>query len=311
MNLFDPGLGRKYEHNTKRVINKDGTFNIKRTGMRTQPYQKMLKMSKFKFFALIVLIYLGANMAFTLIYLAIGTDCIALSSSDIHLNPFFKALFFSMQTFTTVGFGSIFPTDPVENFISGMEAMTGWIFFAMATGLVYGRFSRPSARILFSNNALISPFNGGKALMFRVVNRRPNVLMEMEAKVMLSMDVDEGEGVMRRYYNLKLDVSSVHFFPLSWTLVHPLNDSSPLYGLSKEQLQQKSAEILILIKGFDDSFSQHVHIRFSYTWDEIIWNAKFVRNYHALENGEILLNIDGVHDYQLIVNEESTNTEGS
>lgn len=298
MRLFDPGLGRNYSHNTKRIINKDGSFNIKRKGIRTLAYQSMLKMSRTRFIGNIVLVYLGVNIFFTLIYMLIGTDSLSYGGEHADMNPFLKGLFFSMQTFTTVGFGSIYPNDPLANFVSGMEAMTGWIFFAIATGLVYGRFSRPSARILFSNNALISPFKDGKALMFRIVNRRPNVLMEMEAKVMLALDVDEGEEVMRRYFNLKLDTASIHFFPLSWTIVHPLNDSSPFHGLTQEDLKNKSAEVLILIKGFDDSFSQHVHIGFSYTHDELVWNAKFVRNFEANQDGEIELDIDAVHNYQ-------------
>ncbi|MBR9918127.1 K+ channel, inward rectifier [bacterium] len=298
MKFFDPGLGRAYRHNTQRVINKDGTFNIRRTGIRKQPYQSMLRMSATRFFTMMVLWYLAVNIAFSLVYLLIGVEHLEISSSQININPFLKALFFSMQTFTTVGFGSIFPTDPLSNFVSGMEAMAGWIFFALATGLVYGRFSRPSARILFSNNALISPYQDGKALMFRIVNRRPNILMEMDAKVMLTMDVDLGKEVVRRYYNLKLETSSIHFFPLSWTLVHPLDESSPFHGLSKEELAKRNAEVLILIKGFDDTFSQHVHVRFSYVVDEIVWNARFIRNFYADEEGLINLDIDRVHEYE-------------
>ncbi len=298
MRLFDPGLGRDYEHNTKRIINKDGSFNIKRTGIRTQMYQSMLHMSRMRFFLYLILMYLAANLLFTIAYLIIGTDSLSLAGKHDEMGPFLKALFFSMQTFTTVGFGSIFPNDPIANFVSGMEAMMGWLFFAVATGLVYGRFSRPSARILFSNNILVGPHKEGNALMFRIVNRRPNVLMEMEAKVMLAIDVDEGEEVFRKYFNLKLEASSLHFFPLSWTIIHPINDSSPLSQLNRSDLKAKSAEVLILIKGFDDSFSQQTHIRFSYTHDEFVWGARFVRNFHAQENGEILLNIDGVHDFE-------------
>ncbi len=300
MKLFDPGLGRKYAHNTKRIINKDGSFNVVRKGIRNQRYQQLLKMSTFQFLLNITFVYLLFNLLFASAYLIIGTDSISFANEDIQdMPPVLKALFFSMQTFTTVGFGSIYPNDPMANFISGMEAMAGWLFFAVATGLVYGRFSRPSARILFSNNALISPFKDGKGLMFKVVNRRPNVLMEMEARVMLAMDVDEGEEVFRRYFNLKLESSTIHFFPLSWTLIHPINDSSPIYGLNADDLKSKSAELLILIKGFDDTFSKHVHLRFSYTSDEWVWGARFVRNYQSQENGEILLDIDAVHDYEL------------
>ena len=301
MRWFDPGLGREYAHNTKRIINKDGSFNVIRKGIRRQVYQQLLHMRSISFIFWMVAVYLVVNVIFGLTYLATGTDGLAFAND--HLNempPAWKALFFSMQTFTTVGFGSIFPNDPMANFISGMEAFAGWLFLAVATGLVYGRFSRPSARILFSNHALVAPYKEGTALMFRLVNRRPNVLMEMEARVMLALDVDEGEEVMRRYFNLKLEMSSIHFFPLTWTVVHPIDESSPIHALSKEELERKSAELLILIRGFDDTFSKHVHLRFSYTHDEWVWNARFVRNFEALESGEILLDIDGVHDFELI-----------
>ena len=301
MRLFDPGLGRDYAHNTKRIINKDGTFNVVRKGIRRQRYQELLQMDGWKFFLNITVVYLLFNILFAIAYLVIGTDSISFGNKDIEqMSPILKALFFSMQTFTTVGFGSIYPNDAIANFVSGMEAMSGWLFFAVATGLVYGRFSKATARILFSNNAIVTPYKGGTAVMFRVVNRRPNVLMEMEAKVMMAMDVDEGEEVLRRYFNLKLEASSIHFFPLSWTLVHPIVEGSPLYGLNKDDLEAKSAEMLILIKGFDDTFSKHVHLRFSYTYDEWVWGAIFKRNYEAMENGEIMLDIDAVHDYEKV-----------
>ena len=310
MRIFDPGFGRSYKHNTKRIINKDGSFNVVRKGIRKQRYQSLIKMNTRQFIGFTVLVYIGINLLFAIAYYAAGVEHLRVTSSYITVDGFGKAFYFSMQTFTTVGFGSIFPTDPLSNFISGMEAMAGWMFFALATGLVYGRFSLPSARILFSDNALISPHKGGNALMFRIVNRRPNVLMEMEAKVMLALDVDMGEEVLRRYFNLKLEASSIHFFPLTWTIVHPIDDSSPFHELSKQELLDRRAEVLILIKGYDDTFSQHVHIRFSYTAEEWVWGAKFIRNFYARDDGFIEIDIDGVHKYEK-VELESSGIQGS
>lgn len=300
MNSFDPGFGQKYAHNTKRIINKDGTFNIIRKGIRNQRFQTLVEMSSKRFAVGVVLVYLILNIAFAIVYLILGVDNLLFIGKADSFPPVLKAFYFSMQTFTTVGFGSIFPADNVTNFVSGMEAMVGWMFFAIATGMVYRRFSRPSARILFSNNALVSPYKQGQALMFRIVNRRPNVLMEVEARVMLAIDMDEGEETHRRYFNLKLETSSIHFFPLSWTIVHPLDDSSPVYQLGKEDFERKKAEVLILIKAFDETFSQHVHLKFSYTADELVWNARFIRNFKSLNSGQIELDIDAVHNYELI-----------
>lgn len=298
-NKFDPGFGQKYAHNTKRIINKDGTFNITRKGIRNQQFQTLVEMSVLRFIALVIAFYLLINLFFAGIYMLLGAEHIVYIDSH-EQSDFLKTFFFSMQTFTTVGFGSVYPEDPLSNFVSGMEAMLGWMFFALATGIVYRRFSRPSARLLFSNNALISPHKNGEALMFRIVNRRPNVLMEMDARVMLAVDMDEGERVNRRYFNLKLDTASIHFFPLSWTLVHPINEDSPLFNLTAEDFVHKKIEILILIKGFDETFSQNVHLRFSYTYDEIVWNARFIRNYKSLDTGQIELDIDSVHNYELL-----------
>ncbi len=296
---FDPGFGQKYAHNTKRIINKDGSFNITRKGVRNQWFQTMIQMSSTRFAVILTLFYLLSNLVFAITYLVLGVEHISFVG-NYSFAPFEKAFYFSLQTFTTVGFGSLYPSDPMTNFVSGMEAMMGWMFFAIATGLVYRRFSKPTARILFSNNALICPHKDGNSLMFRAVNRRPNVLMEMEARVMLAVDMDEGEKVFRRYFNLKLETSSIHFFPLSWTLVHHIDEDSPLHALTRQDFKDKKVEILIMIKGFDETFSQTIPIRFSYTADEIEWNARFVPNYKSLDNGQIELNIDGVHDFEYV-----------
>ncbi|MBT8326682.1 MAG: hypothetical protein KJP21_03100 [Bacteroidia bacterium] len=298
-NKFDPGFGQKYAHNTKRIINKDGTFNITRKGIRNQQFQTLVDMPGTRFVALVSAFYILVNILFAFIYMILGAEHIIFINS-YHLPDFLKSFFFSMHTFTTVGFGSIYPQDPLTNFVAGMEAMLGWLFFAIATGMVYRRFSRPSARLLFSNNALISPHKNGEALMFRIVNRRPNVLMEMDARVMLAVDMDEGVRVNRRYFNLKLDTSSIHFFPLSWTIVHSIDEDSPLYKLTAEDYIHKRIEVLILIKGFDETFSQNVHLRYSYTYDEIVWNARFIRNFKSLDTGQIELDIDSVHNYETL-----------
>lgn len=293
---YDPGLGKSYDKRTARIINKDGSFNVNRHGVRRLHYQWLLQTSNLEFYATIVGAYLLFNILFALVYMGVGIEKLG-GKVDMWAFPdFFKALFFSMQTFTTVGYGSVFPLGGMVSFIAGMEAMVGLLFFAVATGLVYGRFSRPSARILFSNNALISPYrDNDTALMFRLVNRRLNVLMEMEARVIVAMDVDESEEVRRSFFRLELETSSIVFFPLTWTIVHPINKNSPFQGLTHEDLLKRDTEILILVKGYDETFSQHVHVRFSYTADELVWGAKFVRNFQSTDDGVVELDIDHVH----------------
>ncbi len=173
--------------------------------------------------------------------------------------------------------------------------MTGVLGFAFGAGLLYGRFSRPSARILFSANAIIAPYQGGRALMFRAVNVRPNAIMDLSATVLL-MAVGEDGDRKRSYIPLDLERPSVFFFPLTWTVVHPIDRKSPLYGRTASQLAAQSAEVLVLIKGFDDTFSQVVHARTSYRHDEILWGRRFVRAFNTDQKGDLVLDVNGVHD---------------
>jgi inward rectifier potassium channel len=297
-NQSDVGLSKSYDHETRRIINKDGTFNVTRKGVRNQGFQTLISMPIGRFLFWVSIAYLVINIAFAFVYLVLGTEHLQFAGKAGSFSPFLKALYFSMQTFTTVGFGSIIPLNDATNFVSGMQAMSGWMFFAVATGIIYSRFSKPTARLLFSDRALISPYEDGEALMFRVVNRRPNVLMEMEASVLLVMDVDKSEQVSRKFYNLDLETSSITFFPLSWTIVHPLQGTSPIKNIGIEELVKRKAEILILLKGFDETFGQNIRLRFSYTADEIVSNAKFIRNFEVTKNGQIELDIEAVHSFE-------------
>ncbi len=296
---FDPGFGVDYKTRTKRIINKNGSFNIKRHGMRKLVFHSLRSMGNLRFFTVVIITYMLVNLLFAFIYYLSGIEHIVASQTHLNVPDLLMAFFFSMQTFTTVGFGSIFPDDAITNFIAGMEAMTGLLFFAVATGLVYGRFSKPVIGIMSSHNMLVSPFNKNEdGLMFRITGLRPNVLVEVEAKVILAIDVDHSDHVQREYIPLELDTDYVAFLALSWTVVHPINKKSPIYGYSKEDMIRDNAEVLILIRAYDDAYGQHVHMRFSYVPEEIIWGAKFIRNYFTDEEGEIHLNINAIHEYE-------------
>ena len=297
-NTFDPGLGENYNRKTKRIINQDGTFNVIRKGKKSHLYQDLIGMGKWKFYSLLILLYLILNGIFAAVYTTIGIDSLGGTLVNNSLPHYIHAFFFSMQTFTTVGFGAIFPKDPATNFVAGMEAMAGLLFFALATGLVYGRFSKPSAKILFSKNALISPFKKGNALMLRLVNKRANVLIDMDARVFLVMAETSNSGSNRKYYSLKLQIDQIAFFPLSWTIVHPINETSPFFGLTPQEMRDLNAEVIVLLRGFDETFGQQVHARYSYISDEIVWGAKFIKNFSTDENGEIILDIEGVHLFE-------------
>ncbi|MDP4175536.1 MAG: ion channel [Bacteroidota bacterium] len=297
----DPGFGEKYFSQTQRLINKDGSFNIIKKGAGFTPrdiYQYLINISWPKFFLIILAFYVALNFVFAMLYFIVGADHINGINSRSFINTYSDLFFFSVQTFTTVGYGGMIPKDLITNIIAAMETLTGLLGFALATGLLYGRFSRPSARIIYSKMALISPFKDKNSFQFRIANQRRNTLMEMEAKVMVAfIERTDGQSV-KRYYDMKLERSYIYFFPLSWTLVHPIDNESPLSGKGPNELRALEAEILILIKGFDDTFSQVVHSRFSYRYDEIIWGAKFKKTFFIDDNGDFVIDLKNIHDYE-------------
>jgi inward rectifier potassium channel len=177
------------------------------------------------------------------------------------------------------------------NVVSSFESLLGVLGFAVATGLLYGRVSRPSARFGFSENMLITPYQDGTSLQFRVVNRRPNSLMELEVRPMLML-VETGNGEPKRTYNmLRLEREGVLFLPLTWTVVHPIDQESPLWGKTAEDLARLQAEVLILVKAYDDTFSQTVLARHSYRHDEIVWGKRFAPAFFVDDEGDLVLEI--------------------
>lgn len=295
---FDPGLTQKFTVPLRRAINKDGSFNVHRRGTTWRDvngYLYLINMPWPGFFACILLGYLVVNTLFALAYYALGPEQLqGGTNAATNMAHFLNSFFFSAHTLTTVGYGSISPKGTAANVVAALEAMTGLMGFALATGLLYGRVSRPSARIGYSETMVIAPYVEGRSLQFRVVNKRANTLMELEAKVML-MTVEGEPGKRKRDYRvLKLERHNVYFFPLTWTIVHPIDEHSPLHGKTAEDLHRLQAEILILIKGFDDTFSQTVHSRYSYRYDEIIWGARFAPAFDVDAAGDIVLEVDKV-----------------
>jgi inward rectifier potassium channel len=298
---FDPGLTTQFSGELRRTINADGSFNVRREGLRlrdTNPYLMLIDTTWPRFLLIVLAGFLTANMIFAFLYLMIGIENLKGLESD--MGAFANAFFFSVHTLTTVGYGNVYPQGPWANVISSIEAATGLMLFAIATGLLYGRFSRPSARILYSKNALIAPYQDGTSVQFRVTNARKNVLMNMDAHVLL-MTVDSSDGELRRsFVDLPLQRSGVYFFPLTWTIVHPIDSDSPFFGKTAEELAKQSAELLILIQGFDDTFSQEVHSRYSYRHDEIVWGAKFIPAFKVDPKGDLIVEVDRINEIKLV-----------
>jgi inward rectifier potassium channel len=287
----DLGLGSVVAQRSQdRFLNKDGSFNVVRRGLpfleSLSPYHVLLTMSWTRFHAMLVGSYLVANAAFALAYLACGRS--ALEGARSLGTGFARAFFFSVEAFSTIGFGNITPTGFAANVVMTAEALFGLLWVAMAMGLLFARFSRPTANILFSRNAVVAPYRGITALMFRVANGRTNQLIGLQARVMLGRFVTEDGRKVRTFDNLTLERAEVMFFPLSWTVVHPIDETSPLWGLNAEGFRASDAELLILLSGIDETFSQTVHTRTSYKPDEVVWNARFAGIFDSPKEGEHL-----------------------
>jgi inward rectifier potassium channel len=299
---FDPGFTRRVDGDIRRLVNRDGTFNVRRRGMRLRDFhlfQFFVALSWPRFLSVIFAGYLAVNVAFALVYLGLGIENLHGADRSTAAASFLSAFFFSSHTFTTTGYGSISPSGLWTNAVASVEALTGLLALAIATGLLYGRFSQASARLAFSERMLVAPHGGGTALMFRIANRRSTTLMDLGARLLLVTVVEEGGRPVRRYRRLELETPSVYFMPLSWTLVHPITEASPLWGMGPEALAGTRAEVLVLVQGYDDTFRQTIYGRWSFRHDEIRWGAKFRPAFHPSEHGDMLLDLNRMDDVEV------------
>lgn len=297
---FDPGLTQTYDGPLRRIINPDGSFNVLRRGTNwrdVNPYLHLVSISWPRFFGWILLAYVLVNSLFAGVYFALGPATLSGVFPGRSSDRFLQCFFFSSQTLTTVGFGAIAPSSPSANIVAAFEALTGLLGFAVATGLLFGRVSRPSARIGFSGKALIAPYQDGTSFQFRMVNRRANTLIEPAATLML-MTVDRKDGASRRDFKImKLERPSILLFPLTWTIVHPIDADSPLFGKTQADLETLQAEFMVLIKAWDETFSQTVHQRFSYRYNEIVWGGKFTPAFGVDSKGDLQVHVDKVGNH--------------
>ncbi len=298
----DPGLGEKLLGARQRLINRDGSFNVKRARgqnawLQGDFYHYWVSLSWPRFIAAIVGWFTTLNVLFALGYLLLGPNSIlGMPPVATWWEKFLYAFFFSIQTFNSVGYGVESPFGIAAGLLSSLEALVGVLTFAIITGLLYARFSKPRARIRFSSHAIITPpdavHGGHRRLMFRIANERSNTVIDFTARVLFTLATPDGT---RRYFALKLERDQVLFLPLNWTLVHTIDAESPLYELSPEELRDQLGELLILFRGYDDTYAQDIHARSSYRFDEFRWNHRFVRPYQTDADGELVLDLDLLH----------------
>ena len=278
--------------NERRLLDRDGHFTARREGFPPlsylNGYHALLTMTWPRFLAMVTVAYLGVNALFAWLFMLCGPNSLAGTAEGTMGGHFLRVFFFSIETFATIGYGNIYPIGPAANWLVAAESLLGILFVALLTGLVFARFSRPTAAVWFSEVAVVAPYQGKTAFEFRITNARSNQLMELEAKVIYT----HLDGKGRQYHQLKLERTKLVFFPLSWTVVHPIDESSPLWGCSQEDVLAQEAEFLILLSGIDETFAQTVHARSSYKAEEVVFGKKFTSIYNPVDaDGTISIDV--------------------
>ena len=288
----EAAFAEEYHSDQYRLINQDGTFNIDRKGRSgANMYETILNMTWAKIILSFLFIYFAFNCIFAILFMAIGVDHVNGIQGDSWIDNYIQMVFFSIQTFTTVGYGNLSPEGTAASLLAAIVAFIGLISFAILTGLSFAKFSKPTAHILFSQNMLIAPNpikDNDPSLQFRIVNATNNQIIDLEARVTLAW-LEKVDGVMRRKFKrLELELEHIHLFPLNWTIVHSIDNNSPLKGKSLQELIDKKMEVLILIKGFDDTYSQIVHSKRSYSCGDLIEGGVFEPMYENTKKKTIL-----------------------
>ena len=298
------GFSNRVSATGSRLINPDGTFNVRRSGIgfleQFSIYHELLVMPWWKFHLTVFITFFVVNAVFAFLYVWVGMNQFTGHVSEDYWGHFEEAFFFSTQTMTTVGYGRVSPLGTSASLLAALEGLSGLMGFAVATGLLYGRFARPKAKIRYSEKAIIAPYRDMTGFMFRIANVRRTVISDLVAEVFLSLVERGPDGKeQRKFYELPLERKTINFLSLAWTIVHPIDENSPFYGYTQETFDQTSAEIVIKLNGYDDTFSQNISSRSSYKFYELEWGAKFTPAFTRSEDGEdTLLELDKIGDYE-------------
>lgn len=289
----------------KRFLNRDGTFNVRREGLglfgSVSFYHYLLTITWTRFLLYVTALYLSLNAAFAGLYVLCGADALTGFAAEPAPLRFVEAFFFSVHTLATIGYGNIAPTNTSANVLVTIESLVGLLGFAIVAGIMFARFARPMAQIAFSRNAIIAPYRSGRAFMFRIVNRKSNELVDVQAVLLLSRRKKGGTNNDREFLPLKLERDRVVLFPLAWTIVHPIDDDSPLRGMEKDDLLQCDSEFLVLLNGFDETSSQTVHTRSSYKGNEVVWGARFSSMFNPQDDdGTISVDVRKLNEFDRV-----------
>ena len=307
----ETGFGNRVIEDNQRLMNKDGSSNVKRAGLpfyaATNYYHSLITMTWWKFNTIILLAYLSVNILFALIYYFGDVSNVNGMIYTNEFEKFMEVFFFSAQSLTTVGYGRLNPIGMLDSSVAVIESFIGLLGFAMATGLLYGRFSRPVANILFSKNALIAPYQGFTALMVRLANKNKSELLDPDATIVMAYVEQENNKTTRKFSSLKLELTHVTLLTMSWTLVHPIDEESPLYGWAEEDYKNKEVEFLVLIRAYEETFAQTVHTRSSFRFNELVFGAKFKSILLPATNGSVNVELNRINEYEIVPLHEELN----
>jgi inward rectifier potassium channel len=299
----ETGLSVDSKQSGGRFFSKDGKPNVKFRGVPFYKsfsiYQYMLKIPGWKFLLFVGFTYLVVNLLFASVFFLIGVDHLGGIEKQTNSGMFWEAFFFSAQTLTTVGYGHVYPSSLIANSIASFEAFTGLLMFALATGLFYGRFSQPKPFILYSENALFSPFKDGYALMFRFTPYKNHFLTNVEIKVTAVLKISDDQGNKRNnFYSLELELSKANTLASNWTIVHPINEKSPYYQFTQKNFEETETELLVFVSGYDEEYANNVVSRSSYTFNEFVYGARFDLMYEPGENNtSTLLHLNKLNSF--------------
>jgi inward rectifier potassium channel len=299
------GFGERSTQSGGRFFQKDGKPNVVRRGInffdQLSWFHTMLAIPRWKFWLWLIIPYIVVNAIFASIYYSIGVNHLNGIEKGTKWHNYIECFFFSFQTFTTVGYGHVSPSGTLTSSVAAFESFLGVLTLALAAGVFYGRFSKPRSFLKFSDIALIAPYRDGAAFMFRTAPYKNNHLTDAEVKLTLGMRVMRNGEEKNEFYALNVEFSKINALVLNWTIVHPINENSPIFGMSLEELKNARAEVLVYLKAFDEGFANTVLARTSYTADEIIEGAKFKPMYERSSNGEAtILHIDRLNDYEKV-----------
>jgi len=294
-------MPKKFQHHSPKmpvVINRDGSLNIHRPRERgkyfTDLYHYLLSISWSKFFLILILLFITTNVFFAALYFFVGPQALDGSHQGNELNRFIDCFFFSVQLLN----GPFTPVGVLMNFIVTLQAYLGMLTLVIVTGLFYARFARPNARVIFSDNAIISQYNHKSCLVFRVANERLNQIVEARMTLTMTKTSTSKEGETSvKLHQLKLENDYSPLFALSWTIRHFIDEGSPLFGMDAEKMKEAQVAIFASLSGIDETFSQTVTARSVYRYDEIVYDKKF-KDILLWQNNKMHINLKGIHDLE-------------